>query len=761
MLRQYELVDRVLSYDPEADAGLLNRAYTFSVKAHGTQKRASGDPYFTHPVEVAAILADLRLDTNTIAAALLHATIEETVATREDIKREFGENVAQLVDGVTTLSKIEARGNSAGTPLDMRRYLQPISDDIRVLLVKLADRLHDMRTLHLIGNEKKRRHIVDETMEIYAPLAERIGMYDLMMEMQGLAFRDLEPEAYEAITKRLDSLKGDGEERIAEIASSLKLLLSRQGIKVDVRLYQKQAYSIWRKMSQRHMALEQLTIMAFQLSVENVEQAYRALGVIQQRWPMIPGSFKDYMSTPKLNGYRALHTTIVHSGEHRVEIHICTPEMRSRADLGLAAHWFDKQSSIRPDPQVAWKKDLVELLEFADDPERTLEHAGHATAKDTVLAFTPAGEMIQLPRGATPIDFAYAVHSELGHQTAGAKINGRNVPLRTAIQQGDKVQILSSGAQEPQADWLNIVVTHKARAAIRRHLRQSGDPDLASAEAIMPGSEPCITPRAAESIMRQAASPQIIRKGNKIDAINGAFESDDGVPLEWLPKHLRDCAYMLHAGVAQNASNRLLAPLEIYAKAIDENPRSPIVQTLIFCASMIELAMDDSDFPFWANQLDRHFTTFLTNHRRLVDHFPELETRQAMLAELPIDYSADIGSALSKFILLSADVLKLLVEANFATERAEQILDHQLALAKCITGPDPLPANDGDQASAEGSWTPVHDQAVNSLGVWIQVRDNLSESLAGGSHPELREVLPSLVSAISQFIETFVHLTKK
>ncbi|MGN6377028.1 MAG: RelA/SpoT family protein, partial [Sphingomonas sp.] len=429
--------------------------------------------YFSHPIEVAGILTDLHLDDETIATAILHDTIEDTVATHDEIERLFGPNVARMVDGVTKLSSIEAQTENERAAENLRKFLLAMSDDIRVLLVKLADRLHNMRTLHFIKNEEKRRRIAKETMDIYAPLAERIGMYEFMKEMQTLAFRELEPEAYESITKRLESLRAGGGDRVAKISSGLKLLLSRAGIDAEISGREKHPYSIWRKMSERHVSLEQLSdIMAFRAIVGTEEECYRALGVIHRRWPMVPGRFKDYISTPKRNGYRSLHTTVMHADNTRVEIQIRTHEMHQQAEYGLAAHWAYKQDGVRPDTQVSWIRDLVEILDTAANPEELLEHTRMAMYQDRIFAFTPAGELIQLPKGATPIDFAYAVHTDLGDQAVGAKINGRVVPLRTAIGNGDQVQILRSKAQTPQANWLNFAITGKARAAIRRHLRQ-------------------------------------------------------------------------------------------------------------------------------------------------------------------------------------------------------------------------------------------------------------------------------------------------
>jgi len=473
MLRQYELVDRVLDYDPTANEALLNRAYVFSMQAHGSQKRANGDPYFSHPIEVAGILTDLHLDDETIATAILHDTIEDTVATPEEITRLFGANVARLVDGVTKLSKIEAQTENERAAENLRKFLLAMSDDIRVLLVKLADRLHNMRTLHFIKKPDKRKRIARETMDIYAPLAERIGMYEFMKEMQTLAFAQLEPEAYESIVRRLAQLKEGGGDRIAKIGSGLKLLLSRHGLEADISGREKHPYSIWKKMAERHISFEQLSdIMAFRAIVPSEEACYEALGVIHRRWPMVPGRFKDYISTPKRNGYRSLHTTIIHADNTRVEIQIRTRDMHEEAELGLAAHWAYKQDKVRPDTQHSWISDLVEILDNAESPEELLEHTRMAMYQDRIFAFTPKGELHQLPKGATPIDFAYAVHTDLGDQSVGAKINGRVVPLRTTIENGDQVQILRSKAQEPQPNWLNFAITGKARAAIRRHLRQ-------------------------------------------------------------------------------------------------------------------------------------------------------------------------------------------------------------------------------------------------------------------------------------------------
>jgi GTP diphosphokinase / guanosine-3',5'-bis(diphosphate) 3'-diphosphatase len=472
VLRQYELLEKVRAYDPDADEAMINRAYVFSMKAHGSQTRASGDPYYSHPIEVAGILTDLRLDDETIVTAILHDTIEDTVATPEEVEKLFGPNVARLVDGVTKLSKIEAQSESQRAAENLRKFLLAMSGDIRVLLVKLADRLHNMRTLHFIKNEEKRRRIARETMDIYAPLAERIGMYEFMQEMQTLAFRELEPDAYKSISKRLEQLHKGGGDLIERIGRGLKAHLEAHGIEAKVQGREKHPYSIWRKMAERHVSFEQLSdVMAFRAIVGSVEDCYRTLGLIHQRWPMVPGRFKDFISTPKRNGYRSLHTSVIHDEQMRIEIQIRTDEMHDQAEHGLAAHWAYKEGKPSAKTQHPWISDLIEILDHAGSAEELLEHTRMAMYQDRIFAFTPKGELIQLPKGATPVDFAYAVHTDLGDQTVGAKVNGRVMPLRTPLDNGDQVEILTSKAQHPQPAWLNFVVTGKAKAKIRRFVK--------------------------------------------------------------------------------------------------------------------------------------------------------------------------------------------------------------------------------------------------------------------------------------------------
>jgi guanosine-3',5'-bis(diphosphate) 3'-pyrophosphohydrolase len=471
MMRQYELVERVRAYDPDVDEDRLNRAYVYTVQMHGAQKRASGDPYFSHPVEVAGLMTDLKMDEDTIITALLHDTVEDTLTSIEDVEARFGPEVARLVDGVTKLSKIEAQTEDERAAENLRKFLLAISDDIRVLLVKLADRLHNMRTLHFIKSPEKRHRIARETMDIYAPLAERIGMYEYMREMQMLAFQQLEPEAYQTITGRLQQIREKADVEIDQINQTIGWEMEQAGLKVKISGREKHPYSIWKKMQERHVAFEQLTdINAFRVITESEEDCYRALGVLHRRWQMVPGRFKDFISTPKRNGYKSIHTTIMFAKNMRVEVQIRSAEMHRGSEHGFAAHWAYKQDD-KPDGQAGWLRDLIEILETSHDAEDILENTRMAMYQDRIFAFTPKGALHQLPKGSTVVDFAYAVHTDLGDKTVGAKVNGRHVPLRTQLNNGDMVEILKSKAQEPEATWLNFVTTGKARAAIRRHVR--------------------------------------------------------------------------------------------------------------------------------------------------------------------------------------------------------------------------------------------------------------------------------------------------
>ena len=415
MLRQYELVERVKRYDPGADEDALNRAYVFSMQAHGSQTRESGDPYFSHPVEVAGILCEKKLDCDSIITGLLHDTVEDTVATIADIRDLFGNDIARLVDGVTKLSQIESLSDRAKQAENFRKLLLAMSQDIRVLLVKQADRLHNMRTLKFIRNDARRNRIARETMEIYAPLAERIGIRDWKDELEDLSFMELQPDARSSITKRLAFLRESGGDIVGRVSSELIRTLAEKGIEAKVSGREKTPYSVWRKMRRKHIVFEQLSdIMAFRVIVGRVEDCYQALGVIHSHYRVVPGRFKDYVSVPKPNEYRSLHTTVIGPENQRVEIQIRTPEMHEVAELGVAAHWQFKQDAATDGKQYRWLRGLLEILEHAEAPEELLENTKLEMFSDQVYCFSPMGEIKELPRGATPVDFAYAVHTEIG-----------------------------------------------------------------------------------------------------------------------------------------------------------------------------------------------------------------------------------------------------------------------------------------------------------------------------------------------------------
>jgi RelA/SpoT family (p)ppGpp synthetase len=478
MMRQYELVERVSAYNPQVDEDLLNRAYVYAMQKHGSQKRASGDPYFSHPLEVAAILTDLKLDDSSIAVALLHDTIEDTGATRAEIDQLFGPAIGRLVEGVTKLQRLELVSREEQQAENLRKLLLAISEDIRVLLVKLADRLHNMRTIQFVREEKRAR-IAEETMEIYAPLAGRMGMQSMREELEDLSFRVLNPEAYKAISQKLSELRQQSGQLVDEIKSDLTSRLAKHGISAAIRSRMKNPYSIFSKMQRKSVGFEQLSdVFGFRVLVDAEEDCYRALGVVHRAWPMVPGRFKDYISTPKQNEYRSLHTTIVGPRQQRVELQIRTGEMERVAEQGIAAHPLykdgmagDRDRLLAESRAYAWLRQTVEQIAHGDQPEEFLEHTKLELFQDQVFCFTPKGRLIALPRGATPIDFAYAVHTDVGDTCIGAKVNGQLAPLSQPLQNGDEVEIVRSSVQRPPAAWESLVVTGKARAAIRRAKR--------------------------------------------------------------------------------------------------------------------------------------------------------------------------------------------------------------------------------------------------------------------------------------------------
>jgi GTP diphosphokinase / guanosine-3',5'-bis(diphosphate) 3'-diphosphatase len=483
MMRQYELVERVTNYDPDADEDMLNRAYIYAMKAHGTQTRASGEAYFNHPLEVAAILADMKLDTATIVAALLHDTVEDTEATHQEIVEKFGEEIASLVDGLTKIAKLDMVTKEATQAENLRKLLLAMSKDVRVLLVKLADRLHNMRTLNHVKPEKRAR-VAQETMDIYAPLAGRMGMQLIRDEMEDIAFKILNPDANKVIHDRLARLHDESGDMLREIEVALTKELASHGINASVKGREKRAYSIWRKMERKHLALDQLSdIFAFRVLVESVDDCYLALGLVHQTWRAVPEKFKDYISNPKQNDYRSLHTIVIGPHSMRVEMQIRTKLMHEIAERGVAAHALYKdvgetkmaQMGVRVPAAESnayrWLRHLMEVLQEGDSPKEFLEHTRLELFHDQVFCFTPKGQLIALPRGATPIDFAYALHTSIGDSCVGCKVNGRHAPLVTQLNNGDEVVIVRSDAQVPPPAWEAIAITGKAKAAIRRATR--------------------------------------------------------------------------------------------------------------------------------------------------------------------------------------------------------------------------------------------------------------------------------------------------
>ena len=477
MMRQYELVERVLAYNPNADEALLNKAYVYAMQKHGTQRRASGDPYFAHPLEVAAILTGLKLDDASIAVGLLHDTIEDTDATRAEIDQLFGKEIGAIVEGLTKIDRLQLVTREEAQAENLRKLLLAISADVRVLLVKLADRLHNMRTLDFMP-EVKRKRIATETMDIYAPLAGRMGMQDIRQELEDLAFKHLQPDHYKAITDRLAEMKADFADTISTITRELAEKLKSEGIDARVSSRVKSPWSIFSKIERKQIALEQLSDMiGFRLIVPTLADCYRALGIVHTNWKVVPGRFKDYISVPKHNDYRSIHTTIVGVGRQRAELQIRTEEMHRIAELGIAAHALYKEGATdihkieNESRAFTWLRQTIEHLTTGASTEDFLEYTKLELFQDQVFCFTPRGRLIALPRGATPIDFAYALHTDIGDTCVGAKINGQIVPLVTHLRSGDEVEIIRDQNHVPPPNWEAIAATGKARAAIRRSVR--------------------------------------------------------------------------------------------------------------------------------------------------------------------------------------------------------------------------------------------------------------------------------------------------
>ena len=485
ILRQFQLVERIRAYDPGADEKLINRAYVFGTSKHGSQKRHNGDPYFSHPIEVAGILTEYKLDTATIVAGLLHDTLEDTDTSPEEIAAKFGPQIAELVDGVTKLTLLEMQSEENKQAQNLQKFILAMSRDVRVLLVKLADRLHNMRTLRHVPNEAKRRRIALETLEIYGPLARRIGMERMARELESLAFHEAFPDAEAAITARLVQLREEKGFNVAQITASLTEVLAFAGL--DARPYgrEKQVYSIWRKLQRKSLEFSDLAdVYAFRVIVKTTDDCYRALGIIHQTYRGVPDQLEDYISNPKPNGYRSIHTTVIGPGNVRVEIQIRTEEMDQLAEVGVAAHWRYKNEAYGFDEEQAASagldareatRSLLEIAEHGGDAEEFLEHAKLEMYQDHVFSFTPKGLLIALPQGAMPLDFAYAVHSDIGNRCIGVEINGVERPLRTVLKNGDVVEIITADRAAPAPGWEALTKTGRAKSAQRkleRHARR-------------------------------------------------------------------------------------------------------------------------------------------------------------------------------------------------------------------------------------------------------------------------------------------------
>ena len=479
MLNSNELINKVKVYNKFLNHERLDKAYNFAIKAHQNQKRASGDPYSVHPIEVANILTELKLDSATITTGLLHDTIEDTVATYETIKNEFGPEVADLVDGVTKISVFENTASFNSKAENFRKLILATSKDIRVLLVKIADRLHNMRTIKAITKEDKRKRIAQETMEIYAPLADRMGMHRIRDELEDLSFEILNNDARKLIKKRLDEIKLDKKNLFEELSFELSSILNENHINADIYGREKTPFSIWRKVQKKRVSLEQVTdIIGFRVILKNIDDCYKTLGIFHKKWNCIPGKFKDYISSPKINGYESIHTSVIGSNKKPIEIQIRTSEMHEFAERGIASHW--KYKSSEKFNSLSWKeydwlKDLVEIIEKNENPEHSYEYTKLQMFQENVFCFTPKGSVIKLPKEATAIDFAYAVHTKIGNSATGCEINGNKSDLQTILHNGDRVNIITSKNNSPSLHWIPTTKTGKARAAIRRYWHDKGE----------------------------------------------------------------------------------------------------------------------------------------------------------------------------------------------------------------------------------------------------------------------------------------------
>jgi guanosine-3',5'-bis(diphosphate) 3'-pyrophosphohydrolase len=479
MLNSEQLINKVKNYNKFLDPDKLTRAYAFAVKAHKNQKRDSGDPYSNHPIAVASILTELKLDSATITTGLLHDTIEDTYATYATIKKEFGKEIADLVDGVTKISVYENKATANSKAENFRKLILATSKDIRVLLVKLADRLHNMRTIEAIEKNEKKQRIAKETMEIYAPLADRMGMHRIRDELEDLSFKVLNNKARELIKKRLDKVKYDKVNNFNSISLQLSELLNDHKINAEIVGREKTPFSIWRKVQKKRISLEQISdIIGFRIILESVEDCYKTLGIFHKQWNCIPGKFKDYISSPKINDYQSIHTAVIGPNKRPIEIQIRTMQMHEFAERGIASHWKYKSSEKFNSltwREYDWLADLVEIIDKNENPEHFFEYTKLQMFQENVFCFTPKGSVIKLPKDATPIDFAYAVHTKIGNHTIACKVNGNDTELQSSLHNGDVVDIITSKNKSPSLHWIPITKTGKARSAIRKYWYKKGE----------------------------------------------------------------------------------------------------------------------------------------------------------------------------------------------------------------------------------------------------------------------------------------------
>ena len=482
MLKSEELINKVKSYNKFLNPETLSKAYEFALKAHVKQKRDEGAPYIIHPVAVADILSDLKLDSATIATGLLHDTIEDTHATYNTIKEEFGQEVADLVEGVTKISEFENQAGENSKAENFRKLILATSKDIRVLLVKIADRLHNMRTIKFVKDKNKQIRKAKETMEIYAPLADRMGMNRIRDELEDLSFQILNNDARELIKKRLDEIKENRTSSFKNISYEFSNLLNQNELNAQIIGREKTPFSIWRKVQKKRVSLEQISdIIGFRIILDNIEDCYKALGIFHSKWNCIPGKFKDYISSPKINKYQSLHTSIFGPNKRPIEIQIRTMPMHEFAERGVASHWKYKSSEKFNSltwKEYDWLKDLVEIIDRNENPEHYFEYTKLQMFQENVFCFTPKGSLIKLPKDATPIDFAYAVHTKIGDTAIGCQVNGRENQLQSVLKNGDIVEIITSKKVSPSLHWLPLTKTGKARAAIRRYWHSKGSSDL-------------------------------------------------------------------------------------------------------------------------------------------------------------------------------------------------------------------------------------------------------------------------------------------